>query len=173
MQLPIIIEEMAIHQDAQGRFCLNDLHKASGEEQRHRPKYWLENKQTQELIQELEKGGIPPILTKQGFGTYVCKELVYAYAMWISPRFHILVIRTFDTVMTQALKMTKALTWEQQRQAGKAIRADFTSTLNDHGVTGFGFAQCTNGIYRPLFGATATKLKTQRGLTKKPLCVML
>lgn len=70
-------------------------------------------------------------------------------------------------VAAKANKMTEALTWEQQRQMGKEIRADFTNTLGNHGVTGFGYAQCTNGIYRPLFGATASKLKQQRGVAKK------
>lgn len=40
-----------------------------------------------------------------------------------------------------------------------------TDTLTDHRVTGF--AQCTNGIYKPLFGSPATKLKQERGLTKQ------
>jgi phage regulator Rha-like protein len=67
----------------------------------------------------------------------------------------------------QANKIAEATTWEQQRQAGKEVRANFTGTLKNHNVTGFGFAQCTDGIYRHLLGATASKLKQQRGLAKK------
>ncbi|SUH38024.1 phage protein [Salmonella enterica subsp. enterica] len=48
-----------------GRYCLNDLHRAAGGEQKYRPKYWLDNKQTRELIEQLfTEGGIPPSETK-------------------------------------------------------------------------------------------------------------
>lgn len=99
----IVIANTVIHQDLTGRYCLNDLHRASGEEKRHGASYWLTNQQTQELIAELETTVIP-VVTEVGRngGTFVCKELVYAYAMWISAKFHLEVIRTFDALVNAA-----------------------------------------------------------------------
>lgn len=59
------IDNIEIKIDSEGRYCLNDLHKAAGEAQKDRPKYWLENDQTVAMITELEKGGIPLVL-RQG-----------------------------------------------------------------------------------------------------------
>lgn len=113
--LTITIDNTPIRQDADGRYCLNDLHKASGNENKHRPSLWLNNQQTQDLIAEIEKAGIPAfeagipaskiqaVLTLQGKGkqgTYVVKELVYSYAMWISPAFSLKVIRAYDALVT-------------------------------------------------------------------------
>lgn len=102
----IIIANQVIRQDENGLYCLNDLHRASGGIAKHKPSNWSRLAETVELIDEVkqvsdlslaisvEHGGI-------GRGTYVCKELVYAYAMWISPKFHLHVIRTFDAVVMQ------------------------------------------------------------------------
>lgn len=94
------IASIGIKQDEQGRYCLNDLHRAAGGEPKHKPSEWLRNKQTCELIEEVSKAGITAIQSKQQLGTFVAKELVYAYAMWISPTFHLKVIRTFDAAQT-------------------------------------------------------------------------
>lgn len=53
--------------------------------------------------------GVDPVSVIHGGnerGTYVCKELVYAYAMWISPSFHLKVIRTFDMVTSAPEKLS-------------------------------------------------------------------
>ncbi|HHI2551353.1 TPA: KilA-N domain-containing protein [Klebsiella aerogenes] len=101
----IIISDIVIHQDEEYRYSVNDLHKAAGNERRHEPTLWLNLQQTKELIDEILNTGNPvfnPAITRRGCrgGTYVCKELVYAYAMWISAAFALKVIRAYDAMVT-------------------------------------------------------------------------
>ena len=105
-QKTIEIDGAVIRQDQYGRYCLNDLHKASGGQDKHAPYRFIRNEQTQDLITEINRS--PNMvnaceMTKGGLeqGTYVVKELVYSYAMWISPIFNLKVIRTFDAVANQ------------------------------------------------------------------------
>lgn len=76
-------------------YSLNDLHRAAGGLEKHKPANWLRNQQTTDLIAELEKAQIRAIQKKQKLGTFVCKELVVHYGMWISPAFSLKVIRAF------------------------------------------------------------------------------
>jgi len=97
------ISNIPVRQDDYSRFCLNYLHKASGGKKQNQPSNWLRNQQTIDLIDYLESEEsiekIPPIKTKQGIGTFAVKELVYAYAMWISAKFNITVIRAYDSLV--------------------------------------------------------------------------
>lgn len=104
-----------IRQDAEGRYCLNDLHKAAishghNEHTKH-PQKWHAPPQTVELIEELKYQNpvLCPLHSKTGRngGTYVVKELVYAYAMCISPKFHLEVIRAYDRLATDGVAVHK------------------------------------------------------------------
>ena len=111
---PLVIGEFSIRQDEDGRYCLNDLHKASGNAIKHKPSFWLRNEQTQDLISELQNCNSqfaaiekPVNILRGNFsgvkkqGTYVVKELVYSYAMWISAKFHLMVIRAYDSLVME------------------------------------------------------------------------
>ena len=107
-----------------GLYSLNDLHQASGGQDKHSPRRWLQNQQTIDLANECEKDGKSSILKKQGFGTFVCKELVIHYAMWISPSFSLQVIRCFlDTVSGSQPKLAQTTVADRTplRQAVSAL----------------------------------------------------
>lgn len=105
-------------------YSLNDLHKASGGAQKHRPKYFLSNQQTKDLIAEISIGGIPPIQAKQGLGTYACRELVIAYAAWISAAFHLKVIRVFLDSQKQEVQPSQADLMKQLQNCSLLISFD-------------------------------------------------
>lgn len=114
---PLVIGEFTIRQDDEGRYCLNDLHKASGGDKKHQPAYFIRNQQTKDLVNEIVNSAnlqslendrssnmsFDPIKKMEGVkgGTYVVKELVYSYAMWISAKFHLMVIRAYDALVME------------------------------------------------------------------------
>lgn len=103
---------------SKGLYSLTDLHKASGGESKHQPAFFMRLESTKAIIEEIsneikrssEMQSAPvEVINGDGGGTFVCKELVYAYAMWISPAFNLKVIRAFDA-MTNNKKLTPAET---------------------------------------------------------------
>ena len=117
---PLIIAEVTIRQDQDGRYCLNDLHKAAGNEPKHAPAQFFRNEQAVQLIAALDtdmQNCTSPVNAIKGGsqqGTYAVKELVYAYAMWISPVFNLHVIRAYDAVATKPAPISPALLTRMQ-----------------------------------------------------------
>ena len=117
---PLIIGEFSIRQDEDGRYSLADLHKASGNLAKHKPSNFLRVEQTQELISEIEqfsdmRSAVKVINGGNSRGTYAVKEMVYSYAMWISAKFHLMVIRAYDAmVMQRKINDRQSISPEQQ-----------------------------------------------------------
>ncbi|MCR4530842.1 KilA-N domain-containing protein [Acinetobacter venetianus] len=148
---PFVIGDFTIRQDEEGRYCLHDLHKASGGAEKHQPAFFIRNKQTKDLIAEIEsekhsanlQSAVKTINGGNSRGTYVVKELVYSYAMWISAKFHLTVIRAYDAMVMQwQINDRQSISPEQQallheivaRRSGgeRKIYAEMWSRHNRH-----------------------------------------
>ena len=130
-----------------------DLHKASGGNPSHRPANFLKTKEVKDLIAEIESSNYDAtILASKNYdvenptskntavkiirgrgkeqGTYVCKELVYRYAMWISAKFTLLVIRTFDAIATGQTLQQQFLIADKEFKTATEIASNAGYTLN-------------------------------------------
>lgn len=130
----LVIDGVSVRRDIFGRYCLNDLHRAAGAQDRHKPAFWLRNEQTEQLISELQNSNSEtpdPVSVIRGGkeqGSYVCKELVYSYAMWISPQFSLRVIRTFDAAINQPANLQSQAA--DKMQAGVILLDFMQRSLN-------------------------------------------
>ena len=126
------IDGAAIRQDQHGRFHINDLHIASGGLDKNKPSNFLRQDQIQALIKEIERcshmsNGVSAVESIRGGstqGTYAVKQIVYAYAMWISAAFHLKVINTFDALTTQKLKLPQSFAEALQLAADQARKIE-------------------------------------------------
>lgn len=171
MKDALTIFDVDVKRDADGRYCINDLHRAAGGDAKHRPNYWLANEQTKALIEQIELAGIPAIQSKQRLGTFVAKELVYAYATWISPAFHLQVIRAYDALATGALDEAIRLARRQQdRQAARLEAPALTdAVVHARKVAGkevehYHFSNEFDLINRVALGMSAKQYRAAHGL---------
>lgn len=108
-----VIAGVEITTDAEGRFNLNALHKASGLGDHKRPSKWMATDSAKQLISELEKqspfsgSGHEVVKTNNGGtnqGTFAHELLAVSYASWISPSFHLQVNQVFLDYRTGKLQ---------------------------------------------------------------------
>lgn len=126
-----------------GLYSLNDLHKVSGGEEKHQPAFFARREETQALIAEIcsADSQIKALETVRGRGkaqgTYACKELVIAYAAWISAAFHLKVIRVFlDAVQpaNPAIDYTR-ISPAQAQDLREIVKAIVDAKIQGHGET--------------------------------------
>ena len=122
-----------------GLFSLNDLHKAAGGEAKHQPALFMRMEQTQALITEIGNStDSQSFKTKEGRngGTYACRELVIAYAAWISAAFHLKVIRVFLAATTRPAN--PAIDYDRISPAQAQGLKEIVAAIVQAGIQGYG-----------------------------------
>lgn len=135
----ITILDTSIRQDAEGRYSLNDLHKAAGNDKRHQPANFLRADGVQAFIDVLDSTpqnrGVPSLATVNGGrapGTYAAELVVYRYAAWISAAFEVKVYSVFRDWSRGAVdRQMQARIAEQERNAARLECPGMTRALKD------------------------------------------
>ena len=142
----INILDTAIRQDAEGRYSLNDLHRAamasagrSGNpnDDHQRPSMFLRTEGVQEFIAELDaQMCASSVSTVRGRGkeqgTYAAELVVYRYAAWISPAFEVKVYSVFrDWARGAVDRQMQARIAEQEREAARLECPGMTRALKE------------------------------------------
>lgn len=164
----IIIVDAKIRMDSNGRYSLNDLHKASGGERRHEPSFFLANQQTQELIALLKTTGNPVVKKEgRGGGTFVPKQVVYSYAMWISPEFNKRVLDAYDALVEGRIEDAKRLA---DRQQARLEAPDLTDAVKHRrevqgkAVAHYHFSNEFDLVNRVALGKSAKEFRLAHGI---------
>ena len=156
-----------------GLYCLNDLHKASGADKKDGPSYWTSLKATNDIALEILMSGdteksvsdiVRIVKGGKGQGTYATKEMVYSYAMWISPAFHLHVIQAYDALVTGQMDSLKR---DQSRQATKLEAKFLTDALKydkKEDIKHYHFSNEFNLINKTVLGMNAKQYRIEHNL---------
>lgn len=100
----LVINNIEVSQNEDGLFSLNDLHKASGGSRKDEVNRFTRSKKFLSEVEflALETDSQIWVVNKNNEldqGTYVCEDLVYSYAMWVSVEYKFTVIRAFKALV--------------------------------------------------------------------------
>lgn len=184
----VILRGRKIRVDDDGFVSLNDIHKAAGFSKNRRPFDWQRLPTTGPLIIALHEritgksrnskfrtSDVYRAASGANGGTWAHPILAAAYAGYLKPELEVemkevwLRYQSGDaTLADEVLEKASAEEneWAAIRALGRVKRFEFVKALDDHGVNGHGYANCTNAVYRALFDKTASVLKSEKGLSK-------
>ncbi len=105
--------------------------------------------------------------------TFAHPLIAAKYAGYLDPNLEVKIVEVWlryragdpklaDEILERA--SAEANRWAGLRAISRAVRNGYTSTLKLHGTTGYGYANCTNVIYRQILGANAKQLLNSQGL---------
>lgn len=179
-----------ISKDNDGYISLTDLWKAAGSPQNKRPVDWTVTDEAKAFIKVLDrilnagengnkkldksKSGLKPLLkSKRGKygGTYAHEQIALEYAQYLDSALAVYVNNLFlnpDAAVNHHVNFWKSKgksdAWIDERLLGISQRKQFTGVLKTHGVVGDGYRDCTNSIYKNLWGGGADVVRLKKQL---------
>ena len=186
IQEEFFLRNKKIRVDEDGFVSLNDIHKASGFRTQKRPYEWVRSKTTHGVIVALHEritGNSrnskfrTSLVLKTASGTnggsWAHPILAAGYAGYLKPELEVemrevwLRYRSADPTLADEV-LQRATDdqneWAATRAMSRAKRNQFTVTLKDHDVTGYGYPNCTNAVYKEVLGGTKKQVIYKRGL---------
>lgn len=172
--MSLIVSSKSVRQDSEGRYRLNDLHSASGADKKNQPSNWLRMDSVRDLIIEITNSSEVrslPLASHEGRngGTYVCKELVYAYAMWISPKFHLQVIHAYDAVVRGQLDEANRIASRDRAKLESPVLNESIKVQREKSgkpLQHYLFSNEYDMINKITLGMTAKEYRARHGLEK-------
>lgn len=161
-----------LNPDEAGRYSLNVLFRASGAPRNKTPSRWNDRGQVDDLIEKYSTTEFSVLKTNNGGsaatrGVWAIKELIFAYAEWISPDFHKVVLDTFSAAVDGDGEKSVKVAQSAARMDGVEYRKKFVSAVSDstYGGGREAYRLATNKVYVGLFNKDAASLREGFGLT--------
>ncbi len=173
----ITILGTVVRQDKEGRYSLNDLHRASGGADKHKPSNFLRSEGVAAFVTELDKtdahkrASVTSVKGGVNQGTYVAELVVYRYAAWIDAEFEVRVYSVFRDVANGERDRIRAhLVAEQDRQLARLEAPAMTAALKDSRTeqgketAARHYSNEMDMINRLVLGATAKQYRLSHGI---------
>lgn len=111
----------------------------------------------------------------KGGGTFAHWQIALAYAKYLSPALHMQVNEVYARYKAGDVTLAAEIAdkakpadaeWLARRVQSTVARNTLTSTLQAHGVSGKGYADCTNAIYKHVLGGKKSEVCAREGWRK-------
>lgn len=181
----LILRDVLIEQDAEGRVCLDDLWRLAGASASRAPKFWRRTEPAKALVRALEEkvmeSHLSPevVSSRRGrghVGTFAHPIIAAAYAGYLDTSLEIemrdvwLRYRSGDPTLADDILQrasAEANHWVGVRALSRSRRKSYTDTLKAHGVEKKGYMECTEAVYIHLLGGRSYELRGRMNLKPK------
>ena len=155
-----------IRVDKYGRYNLNDIHAASGGEEKNKPSNWLRLDNVKATIEVISKGSDMSgkiLESKSGRygGTYAIKMLTYYYIMWISPEFSVYALTVLENHFNQECERRAV---RNNTRDGYKCMSNALKTLTRDDIKPYHYSSEADMLNVIVLGTTAKGFQKKHGI---------